>query len=139
MKPTKPSRRWGEKLRGEIEAAGGVEAWTRKKARKKIAIPGPAPGDDHPLAGSLLTKRGVWAVTVLKDETVQGTRRFRLSLSPPKARKAKPIAFGVRVPLVVITDQRPGTWAADLRAALTSWIDADALTGRERIWSPPGS
>jgi hypothetical protein len=137
MKPNKPTRRWGEKLREEIEAAGGVEAWKRNKARKKAPARKPPPGDDHPLAGSLLTRRGVWAVTVLKDDTVKGARMFRLSLSPPKTRKARPIALGVRVPLVVITEQRPGTWAADLRAALTSWINAEALTSRERIWSPP--
>jgi hypothetical protein len=142
MKPNKPIRRWGEKLRKEIEDAGGVDAWERKKTPKKAPVskkapappPTPAAGDDHPLAGSLLTERGVWGVSVLKDDTAKGMRVFKLSLSPPKTQKASPIAFVVRVPLEVIHDQRSGTWAADLRDALTSWINADALTSRERTW-----
>jgi hypothetical protein len=142
MKPSKPSRRWGEKLRKEIEDAGGVDAWARKKAPKKAATtrkapappPAPAPADDHPLAGSLLTKRGVWGVHVLKDDTAKGMRVFKLTVSPPKTQKASAIAFVVRVSLDVIEDQRPRTWAADLRDALTSWIDADALTSREKTW-----
>ena len=137
MKPSK-SRRWGEKLRKEIEEAGGVDAWQRRKARKEPRVPPPAPVDpDHPLAGSLLTERGLWTVSVLKDENLKGMRVFTLSLSPPKTPRSKPIACAVRVPLGVIRDRRPKTWAADLRASLTSWINADALTSRERTWSPP--
>jgi hypothetical protein len=138
MKPKKPSRRWGEKLRKEIEDAGGLQAWQRKKAPKKapkkVPAPPPAAADDHPLAGSLLTKRGVWIVSLLKDDAAKGVRVFKLSVSPPKTLKARSIAFRVRVPLDVILQQRPGTWAADLREALTSWIDADALTSREKTW-----
>ena len=137
MKATK-SRRWGEKLRKEIEEAGGIDAWERRKARKGPRVPPPAPVDpDHPLAGSLLTERGLWTVSVLKDENLKGMRVFTLSLSPPKTPRSKPIACAVRVPLGVIRDRRPKTWAADLRASLTSWINADALTSRERTWSPP--
>lgn len=142
-------RRWGEKLRKEIEEAGGIEAWQRKKTRgdrptgarrphKEVPVPRSAPAaHDHPLEGSLLTKRGVWAVSVLKDENVKGMRVFKLSLDPPKTQTGKPVAFVVRVPLEVIREQRPRTWAADLRAALTSWINTNAVTNRERIWSPP--
>jgi hypothetical protein len=138
MKPSK-SRRWGEKLRKEIEEAGGIDAWERRKGRKPPRVPPPAPADpDHPLAGSLLTERGLWNVSVLKDENLKDMRVFTLSLSPPKTpRGSKPIAFGVRVPLTVIRDRRPKTWAADLRASLTSWINSDALPSREKIWSPP--
>ena len=137
MKSSK-SRRWGEKLRKEIEEAGGVNAWERRKTRKEPRVPPPAPADpDHPLAGSLLTERGLWNVSVLKDENLKGMRVFTLRLSPPKTQSAKPIVFGVRVALGVIRDRRPKTWAADLRASLTSWINADALTSRERTWSPP--
>ena len=138
-------RRWGEKLRKEIEDAGGVEAWKRANARGTVpAGDGPAVvakvaragSGEHPLDGSLLTARGVWTVIVLTDEDDDRTRRFALNLLPPGSREADVVPFIIRVPRTVIATERPQTWAADLRQELAGWINTDAIVRAEMIWWP---
>src|SRR5262245_45048190 len=71
-------RRWGERLRGEIEDAGGLSAWKRSQApassRPSVSLLSLA----HPLAGPVETSVGVWSVAVLKDVDDGRTRRFML-------------------------------------------------------------
>lgn len=138
-------RRWGEKLRQEIEDAGGLEAWKRAKARDQApvhAVPdvlarmADAGSEDHPLAGSLLTAGGVWTVVVLTDDDDERTRRFALNLVPPNQRPADALPFTIRVPRTVIAHERPQTWAADLRDQLAGWINTNAIERGEMIWWP---
>jgi hypothetical protein len=140
-------RRWGDKLRREIEDAGGVDAWKRAKAKgaPPPAAPGPAvvaqaaqavSAIDHPLDGTLLTARGVWTVMMLTDEDDGRTRRFVMNLLPPHATEAEAVPFIVRVPRTVIVGERAQSWAADLRAQLAVWINADAIRQGEMIWWP---
>lgn len=138
-------RRWGEKLRKEIEDAGGVDAWKLAKAPDQAPVPNvpaelaraaAAGSDDHPLAGSLLTAGGVWTVIVLTDDDDDRGRRFALNLVPPNRRPADAIPFIVRVPRTVITQERPQTWAADLREQLAGWINTNAIERGEMIWWP---
>jgi hypothetical protein len=138
-------RRWGEKLRKEIEDAGGVEAWKKAKAKSEApAPPGPvvvaraaqAGGLEHPLDGTLLTSRGVWTVVVLTDEDDGRTRRFAVNLVPPNAREADAVPLIVRVPRTVIANERPQSWAADLRNQFASWINGNAIERGEMTWWP---
>ncbi|HYN06952.1 MAG TPA: hypothetical protein VES67_06155 [Vicinamibacterales bacterium] len=141
-------RRWGEKLRKEIEDAGGLEAWKRGKARGDVpaapvraalAKAVPVSGQEHPLDGSLLTARGVWTVIVLTDEDDGRTRRFALNLLGPNVPEAEAIPFIVSVPRTVIATERTQTWAADLRAELATWINTNAIDRREMTWWPNSS
>ena len=138
-------RRWGEKLRKEIEDAGGLERWKREKAagdapdvpaQAKLANVVRTSGQDHPLEGTLLTARGLWTVIVLTDEDDGRTRRFAMNLLGPNAPEADAVPFIARVPRTVIAAERPQTWAADLRAELASWIKTNAIDRGEMIWWP---
>lgn len=90
----------------------------------------------HPLAGPLRTTRGVWTVTVVKDDVDERTRTFTLSLLPPDVNDEDAVAFVVRVPLTVIEQERPETWVADLRQELVYWISTNTIERGEMIWWP---
>lgn len=90
----------------------------------------------HPLGGPLQTALGVWTVTVVKDELDDRTRTFTLRLLPPNVRAEDAVPFVVRVPRTVIENERPKTWAEDLRVDLAHWISVNIIERGEMIWWP---
>ena len=90
----------------------------------------------RPLTGRLQTALGVWTVTVLKDQQDRRTRRFTLSLLAPNVRHEDAVTFTVRVPVTVIQDERPETWATDLREDLAYWISTNVIERGEIVWFP---
>ena len=126
-------RRWRRRLETRESARSGARA--RRPA--ELARAAAAGSDDHPLAGSLLTAGGVWTVIVLTDDDDNRGRRFALNLVPPNRRPVDAIPFIVRVPRTVITQERPQTWAAELREQLAGWINTNAIERGEMSGGPP--
>lgn len=128
-------RRWGERLRDEIEDSGGLTAWKRSQApassRPSVSLLSLA----HPLAGPVETSVGAWTVAVLKDVDDGRTRRFTLRLAPV-GQKEEPTSFLVRVPRGVIDVERRDTWPADLREEIARWISVKTIYRGEMIWWP---